>query len=148
VLSPEGVTVFEEVDDALISRLIDEQAACDGERSLLVVFDDVGEVLRHTDPQLINRFVSNSRHLSISIVLLLQKLTQAPTIFRCNTDCFICFAACAEVELRALLNEVSILDRRRFYEMFRDTTQRPYGFLVISIQAGKISTYRDFKAVV
>ena len=104
---------------------------------------DNGEVFKHIAQSSLNLFISNSRHLRLSCVFLAQKLSQLSTIIRANTDCFVCFSACSFVELSALWKEVSVVERKRFLQIFKETTKEPYCFLVISVIAGKIRFYKN-----
>lgn len=140
-LSPLGIKVHDAITEELLTNLIEEQET--NGLSTLVCFDDNGEDLRHIAQPVLNKFISNSRHLRLSCVFLCQKITQAPTIVRANTDCFVVFAACAQVELEALYKEVSIVDKKRFLELFREVTQQQYAFLCISVVAGKIRFFKN-----
>jgi len=140
-LDAKGITVFNAFSEQLLADIIHEQETND--LKTLLVSDDNGEDLKHLPQSKLNALVSNSRHLRLSCVFLCQKITQVPTIVRANTDCFIVFAACAQVELEALYREVSIVDKKRFLELFRESTQHEYAYLCISIQRGKIKFYKN-----
>ena len=140
-LDPKGIRVYDEVSQGLLAEIIQEQES--NELRSLVCFDDNGEELRHLVQSELNRFISNSRHLRLSCVFLCQKISQVPTIVRANTDCFVVFAACAQVELEALYREVSVVDKKRFLELFREVTQHEYAFLCISMQRGKIKFFKN-----
>ena len=142
-LDPKGITVYEEVSDKLLAQIIDEQFATG--KNCLVVCDDCGESLRHIPQDDLNKFISNSRHLNLSVVFLCQKISQMPTIVRANTDCFIVFAACSQIELDALFREVSIVDKKQFLHLFRSVTDKPHAYLCISVIAGKISFFANCK---
>lgn len=142
-LDPQGIQVYDEVSQGLLAGIIHEQES--NGLQTLVCFDDNGEQLRHLAQAELNRFISNSRHLRLSCVFLCQKISQVPTIVRANTDCFVVFAACAQVELEALYREVSIVDKKRFLELFRETTQHEYAYLCISVQRGKIKFFKNCK---
>lgn len=142
-LSSTGITVYEEVEIALLQQLMEEQLG--SEKNLLVVFDDVSEILRHLDPQTINKFISNSRHMNLSCVFLCQKLTQLSTCIRCNTDVYVCFAAMAEIEISSLFREVSVVNKQQFVKMFRHVTMTPYAFMAIRILNGKIEFFENFQ---
>lgn len=142
-LDPKGIQVYDEVSQGLLAEIIHEQES--NGLQTLVCFDDNGEQLRHLAQAELNRFISNSRHLRLSCVFLCQKISQVPTIVRANTDCFVVFAACAQVELEALYREVSIVDKKRFLELFRETTQHEFAFLCISVQRGKIKFFKNCK---
>lgn len=140
-LDPKGIRVYDEVTQDLLAKLIEEQEQ--NELKTLVCFDDNGEELRHVAQSELNRFISNSRHLRLSCVFLCQKMSQVPTVVRANCDCFVVFAACAQVELEALYREVSIVEKRRFLQLFHEVTQQEYAFLCIAMQKGKIRFFKN-----
>lgn len=140
-LSPLGIKVHDEITEGLLTELISQQEHND--TNILVVFDDNGEIFKHIPQSSLNLFISNSRHLRLSCVFLAQKLSQLSTIIRANADVFVCFSACSFIELSALWKEVSVVERKRFLEIFKETTKEPYCFLVISMIAGKICFYKN-----
>lgn len=142
-LDPKGITVYEEVSETLLTQIIEQQFGTD--KNCLVVFDDCGENLKHLPQEALNLFISNSRHLHLSVVFLNQRFIQIPTIVRANTDCFIVFSACSQTELDALYREVSIVDKKKFMQLFRSVTDKPYAYLCISVIAGKISFFANCK---
>lgn len=142
-LNPKGIRVVTLLNDEILQEIISEQEAL-VEENVLVIFDDNSEKLRHLDPDLVGTFISNSRHLRISAVFLLQKLTQCPTVVRASTDVFISFSACSEVELSSLFREVSVFEKKQFLKLFREITKTPFAFLTISVIGGKITFYDKF----
>ena len=110
-LSPEGITVYETFSDSVLAKIHKEQQS---NVNTLLILDDNGDDLRKVSPSVFNKLISNSRHLNCSIIALLQKLTQAPTILRANTDCFIVFSACSERERLALFAEIGTMSKKEF----------------------------------
>lgn len=141
-LDPKGIKVYEDMSDGLLAQIISEQETSD--TTCLCVFDDLGEIWKHIDQSVLNRFISNSRHLRLSMVFLAQKLSQLSTIIRANTDCFVTFSACSQIELEALYREVSVVEKKQFLSMFRVVTRERFAFLCISIIGGKIGFYPNF----
>ena len=92
-----------------------------------------------------NKLISNSRHLNCSIIALLQKLSQAPTILRSNADVFIVFSACSIRERDALHSEIGTVDKKVFEKMFNECTSEQYSAFVASIIDGKIGFYKNFE---
>lgn len=134
-LKADGIKVFEEISEELINRIITEQTG--GGPSTLLILDDLGEDVRRKDsvpPALMNKLCSNSRHLNLSIVSLNQSYTQTPTILRNNADTIICFSAISFREQDRLFKEVSVVDRKRFMEIFAYATElHPHAYLVATI---------------
>jgi hypothetical protein len=141
-LAPDGITVYEKLDEAFIESLLKQQSV--SRRNTLLILDDCGDDIRKVSPSQINKLVSNSRHYKLSIVCLHQKLTQAPTIVRANTDCFISFPACSFLEREALWKEISTVDRKTFQRIFNEATCTKHSFLVSTIgRDGILRNYRD-----
>ena len=141
-LSPEGITVYESFSDAVLETIYKEQQS---NVNTLLILDDNGDDLRKVSPSIFNKLISNSRHLNLSIIALLQKITQSPTILRSNTDCFIVFSACSERERLALFAEIGTMSKKEFEIIFNDSTNEQYSCFVSSIQDGKIRFYKNFK---
>lgn len=142
-LDPKGVTVYEQVTEKLLLGILREQAE-EGACKLLLISDDNGEDWKHVSPILVNKLISNSRHLHISCLFLAQKMTQLPTIVRANSDVFCVFQATSWLEQTALFNEVATCDRRSFDLMFHSATKEQYSFLVASVIEGRLRFYRSF----
>jgi hypothetical protein len=141
-LSPEGITVHEELTESFIESFMVQQST-NGKNSLLIL-DDCGEDLRKCSPSTVNKLVSNSRHYKLSIICLHQKLSQSPTIMRANADTLLSFPACSFLEREALWKEISTVDRKTFQRMFNDATTEKHSFMVSSIDKGGIlRNYRD-----
>lgn len=112
----------------------------------MIISDDMDESWRKSvDQQIVNRMISNSRHDDLSFLFLSQSIVQLPTICRRNCDCFILFGACSYQEIQEIYQEVSLLKRGDFWDTFSTVTEKPYAFLVITIQRGKIIMYDSFK---
>jgi hypothetical protein len=88
--------------------------------------------------------ISNSRHLPCSLVFLSQSIVQLPTIIRRNTDSYVLFGACSYTEIDLIYKEVSIVKRSTFWKMFQKATAKEWGFLVCSIQEGKIRFFESY----
>ena len=81
-----------------------------------------------------NKLCSNSRHLNLSIVSLNQSYTQTPTILRNNADTIVTFSAISFREQDRLFKEVSVVDRKRFMEIFSFATElHAHAYLVSTI---------------
>ena len=143
-LSPNGITVHESITDELIEKLLRQTAGAT--RDTLLILDDLGQDLRNIKQSVLNKLVSNSRHYRLSIICLHQKLTQSPTIFRANADCFISFASCSYLEREALWREISTVDKKTFNRMFASATRQAHSFMVSTIDKGGalVNYHSDF----
>jgi hypothetical protein len=141
-LSPEGISIFESFSDAVLEKIYKEQQS---NVNTLLILDDNGDDLRKVSPSIFNKLISNSRHLNCSIIALLQKLSQAPTILRSNADVFIVFSACSVRERDALHSEIGTVDKKTFEKMFNECTSEQYSAFVASIINGQIRFHKNFK---
>jgi hypothetical protein len=143
-ISGEGIVVYKEFSESVLEQIYTDQQN-NKSRSLLIL-DDNGEDLKKIKPSTFNKLVSNSRHLGggLSIIALLQKCTQSPTILRANCDSFVCFSATSVREQEILYQEIGVLDKNTFTNMFRAATREQYSCLVISIIGGKIRFFKKF----
>lgn len=117
----------------------------DKSNTVLLILDDCGNdiVQEKTAKDIFHKMIANSRHLNISIVWLCQKITQAPTYARANTDCFISFASLATRERDALYNEVSMTDKKSFQAMFSDATGDQYSTFAATFKNGSLHYYKN-----
>jgi energy-coupling factor transporter ATP-binding protein EcfA2 len=131
-LDPQGITVYPQLTDELLTRLLVEQIKT--KQKTLLLLDDNGEDFKKIAPSIVNKLVSNSRHINLSIIGLFQKLTQAPTILRGNADCIIAFAASSYLERDCLWREISTVSKTDFQRIFNEATEKhDHGFLCSSI---------------
>ena len=146
-ISGEGWTIYKALDNETLEKVFNQLLSKPQSEKVLLLLDDNGEDLRRVDQKIVNKLVSNSRHLNCSIVLLLQKMTQCPTCVRCQTDTFVCFSATSQREIDALWAEVGKGSKQEFHQMFHSATEGRYAHMVCSIsQQGKItynSCFRD-----
>jgi hypothetical protein len=141
-LSPVGITVHESLTDAFIENLLTDVSVA--KHQTLLILDDCGDDFRRVAPSLVNKLVSNSRHLRLSIICLHQKLTQSSTIVRSNCDSIIAFASCAFLEREALWREISTVDKKTFNRMFAEATEQAHSFMVSTIsKGGALELYRS-----
>ena len=140
-LAPDGITVYEEVNEELFKSILKKVEAREGD--VLLVLDDLGAELRQLKEKTLNTLVSNSRHYRLSIVALHQRLTQAPTSIRANADSIVMFSANSYVEMDYLWKMVSTVEKKRFNKMFRSATVEPYSFMVSLVtKTGNLKFYQ------
>jgi hypothetical protein len=141
-ISGEGITVYESFSEETLDKIYKEQQP---HVNSLLICDDNGEDLRRVNQKVFNKLIANSRHLNCSVVALLQKLSQAPTVLRSNCDVFAVFAACSQREQDILWAEIGILDKKTFQKMFVDSTAEQYSCFVASMNRGKLHFYKNFQ---
>ncbi len=143
----EGVTVYTEGLttenlNTIYNKMMDKPKA----ENTLIIFDDCADDVSRTDQKTMNKLVSNSRHLGVSLIFLQQKLTMLSTTVRVQTDIFVGFGATSAREVDALYHEIGIIPKKDFITLFRTYTQGDYSFFVSSIdRGGKITYNRNFR---
>ena len=143
-IAKEGVTVYDEFSTGILEKIYNEKQSRTNIQTLLIL-DDNGDDLKRINQPIFQKLVSNSRHLNISICVLLQKITQAPTHLRSNADSYCVFSACSTREIDQLYAEIGILDKQRFLSIFRDAVQNQYSCFVGSMIDGRLRFYKNFE---
>lgn len=136
------VEVYEEINDTILNALLKERSENYKDSKMLVVCDDLGEDLRRCDIKILNKLISNSRHLQLSMVFLHQKVTQCHPCVRVNADTIIIFSSSSYQERECLWKEVSSVEKREFNKIMNQATSEPYGYLMCSTgKDGKMYMY-------
>jgi hypothetical protein len=136
----EGLTT--ENLEAIYTRMMNKPKT----ENTLIIFDDCADSVSRTDQKTMNKLVSNSRHLGVSLVFLQQKLTMLSTTVRVQVGVFAAFGATSSREVDALYNEIGIIPKKDFIRIFREYTQGDFSFFVSSIdRGGKISYNQNFR---
>jgi hypothetical protein len=140
-ISSEGVIVFENLSEPALMTIYTEQMACPETKTLLIS-DDCDEQWRKSiDQQLVNRIMTNSRHLNLSLCFLSQRMMMLPPSIRSQLDCLCVWAASSYTELDSIHKEFSCLPKREFLEIFHQVTSQSYHFLALVTMKGKIKMY-------
>jgi hypothetical protein len=142
-ISTEGVTIHESFSTEVLDKIYSDKQS-NPKKNTLLILDDNGEDLKRIDQKNLNKLISNSRHVLLSVVILLQKVSQAPTIVRSNADSFVCFAATSTRETDIIHAEIGILEKKDFQQIFRDATGDRYSFFVCSMVDGKLRFYKNY----
>ena len=140
-ISSDGVTVHENLSDEALNHIYDSQYA-NPSIKVLIISDDCDEQWgKSIDQQLVNKIMTNSRHLNLSLVFLSQRLMMLPPSVRSQLDCLCVWDASSYTELDTIHKEFSTLPKKQFMEIFQQVTSQSYHFLCIVVQKGKIKMY-------
>ena len=140
-ISSEGVHVYETLSEPVLNHVYNTQHANPEIKSLLIS-DDCDEQWRKSiDQQLVNKIMTNSRHLNLSLCFLSQRMMMLPPSVRSQLDCLCVWAASSYHELDTIHKEFSCLPKKEFLEIFQRVTSQPYHFLSLVTQGGKIKMY-------
>lgn len=116
--------------------------------NLLMIFDDVGYSSYFKKKGIIDKIISQGRHLNVSQLYSVQKMSMCSTILRSQlTSAF--FGSCSARELDSIEQDFNYLnDKKSFNNMFRKATSAPRGFLLCNF-TGKNGLYydSDFKPI-
>ena len=138
-LSPKNITVYEELDETVLTKIYEEQLG--SKEFVLILSDDMDEQWKRLDSGLMNKVITNSRHCNLSLCFLLQRMYMAPTIIRSNADCVVAYSTSCHREFEAIYNEFSHCSKKEFHKFFVEATKEPYSFLVCCVQGGKVEMY-------
>lgn len=101
-------------------------------KHIVLVFDDVGNSLRKVNEERLNDLITNARHIPITLIFLIQKITQGSPILRLNGDMFVIFATSTKSELKWISDEFGgTLTPSKMRELCRKAWSEPYGYLRI-----------------
>ena len=140
-----GFTIYDNFDENTLAEIYNNKLQNSARKTLLIL-DDNGEDIKKIRQSIFNKLISNSRHMNMSMVVLLQKLTQAPTILRSNADTFAAFSACSIRERDALFKEIGILEKKEFAKYFNHCTEKQHCAFVASVIQGEIKLFDNFKS--
>ena len=136
------IELYEGIDDRILSALLAERSENYKDSKCLVICDDLGEDLRRCNIKILNKLISNSRHLQLSMLFLHQKVTQMHPVVRVNCDTFAVFSSNSHAEKECLWREISVVERKEFNRIMNEATQSDYGYLIASTsKEGKMVLY-------
>ena len=145
-----GLTVYESFDEEVVYELIQNQKDMGPEKDhVLVILDDcLAE--KNVKKNLISPLsvlAANGRHLGISMVMLMQKMSAISTVIRTNTDAFICFSAVSYREKTSLYEEVGNCEKKEFMKMYNNCTSERFSFYMCTSHGGRILHYKNWDQI-
>jgi len=143
----------EEVLENLYDELEEDFLMEKGEGKIInriIIFDDVGysNKLRDKSAGIISKLICNGRHLNISQIYSVQKMSQASPTLRSNLTAAL-IGSTSMKELEMISEDFNYLtSRKQFIKMFRSVTKEPRSFLCINF-TNKDGLYMDteFKTI-
>lgn len=124
----------------------------DPSKHFLIYFDDcTGQPAfkKNQETGVLNALFSKGRHSNISIVIVVQKFTQASTIMRTNADCFLTFMTLSDTEKNHMYSEFGFGGKKKFIELLDYSTIQPYHHFFVNRQGpGAPDYYHNFKKIV
>lgn len=140
---------IEEYSQEALKEILDEQNAMVNQiedhggnkylaNRLLIILDDlVGSDAFKRNRK--NPFImanTNHRHLSLSMLQVVQAYKEFPTTVRRNWTCIVFFKNFNQHEIDAVLEEYSlgVVDKKERYEIYEYCTKEPHSFLYFNVQ--------------
>lgn len=105
--------------------------------SVCIVIDDFADSPAFCKREaLLHSLYTRGRHQFISTITSVQKYKTLATICRVNVQSLIVFRLRSQLDLDAILEELSALvDKKELLEMYREATAEPYSFLYCDLTA-------------
>jgi len=149
------VEVLGEVDEKKLTRIWNQckrDKIKDKKKHYLIYFDDcTGQPAFKVNQEtgVLNQLFSKGRHANISLIVVVQKFTQASTIMRSNADTFLTFMTLSDDEKNYMYKEFGFGGKKKFVELLDDATVVPYDHFYINRQGpGAPDYYHNFKKII
>jgi hypothetical protein len=110
----------------------------------IIIFDDVGysNSLRDKSAGIVSKLICNGRHLNISQIYSVQKMSQASPTLRANITAAL-IGSTSMKELQIISENYNYLNsNKQFIKMFRSVTKKPRSFLCVNF-TNKDGLYMD-----
>jgi hypothetical protein len=133
----ENSNLFEGYWDKLTEDILGEIETLVGKASsrgphIIIVFDDVGSSLRKVNQERLDALINNARHTPVTLIFLIQKVTQASPSLRLNGDMYVIFNTQNKSELRWITDEFGGNMRSQdMTQLLRQAWKEPYGYIRI-----------------
>lgn len=127
------------------------QKTTDPSQHYLIYFDDcTGQPAFKTNQEtgVVNQLCSKGNHANISIIFVVQKFTQASTIMRTNSECFITFYTQSDTEKDHIYKEFGAGTKKNFKQVLDACTRSHYHSFYVNRQGpGEADYYHNFKKI-
>lgn len=109
--------------------------------NILIVLDDLAGDSKFYKSDALRKFIFNSRHRKVSIIMTSQSYHSIPKAIRLNNSQLILFETGSEKEMKTIYEENSCrINFKEFNHIFQICTDEAYGFIVINYQ--NLKTFR------
>lgn len=148
------VEVIGEVNENKLNKIWNfckKQKQADPKKHFLIYFDDcTGQPAfkKNQETGVVNQLFSKGRHSNITLIVVVQKFTQASTIMRTNADAFLTFMTLSDTEKDHMYKEFGFGGKKKFIEIIDKATIAPYHHFYVNRQgAGAPDYYHNFKKI-
>ena len=139
------VNLYDEIEENFIEEKADKDI-----QNRLIIMDDVGYSGKMKSKQfgIINKLISNGRHLNISQIYTTQRLNMAPSSLRSQIT-GACFGSCSMAELEMIADSFNYMNsKKQFINTFRKYSEEPRSFLCINFTGNNGLYYdREFQPI-
>ena len=147
-IDKEGIFVYLEFSPELLEQIMKQQTEDKSVKTLLILDDNGEDILKGGCNKLFHKMVANSRHINLSILWNAQRLSQIPTYVRANMDIMAMWPSSSTREREICYNEVSILRKTTFMNMFNYGTQEPFSCFVCKFEDSQMKYYKNFDEII
>jgi KaiC/GvpD/RAD55 family RecA-like ATPase len=122
------------------------RSSAEGEKSSLLVLDDVTAALKDNEIQRVLRdLIYNRRHYRLSIIILVQSYNAMPLSIRKTLSHFLFYKPRNKKEAAAIFEELTTMPREEADEMMRFVFDPPYAFMFADTGTGEL--YKNFDRI-
>ena len=137
--------LYDEIEEEFLKEKADKKIV-----NRIIIFDDVGysNSLRDKTAGIISKLICQGRHLNISQIYSVQKMSQCSPTLRSNLTAAL-IGSTSMKELEMISEDFNYLSSKKaFIKMFRDVTKEPRSFLCVNF-TNKDGLYMDteFKTI-
>jgi len=137
----------EETVEDIIAKLEEWNAEAKKPIQNLLIIDDSGDRLpTGRRASAITKIFTNSRHLNLSIFLVLHKFTQATPVIRNSVDTLFIFKQNSKYEIESMKKNLNV-DEEVFTRNLAEATAKPYGFMFLNVIGGRPKYYDRFDSL-
>lgn len=134
-----------------IYDIIEQEQDEERTKQFLIIFDDVGNEIRKNKKieEQFNKLISNRRHMNLSVMMLLQNVTQIQPKIRTNLSHLISFLP-KSIEEEERIFAYSKKSKKYKEDFFKIFFREPFDFMFIDMSLKKSSSfifYRNFNKI-
>tara|TARA_R110000803_G_scaffold32696_3_gene71884 strand:- start:1457 stop:2200 length:744 start_codon:yes stop_codon:yes gene_type:complete len=134
--------LYEDIEDEFMEDTSENRKP----KNKLIIFDDCGysgSLRSYCKGNIVEKLISNGRHLNLSQIYTSQRFSQCSTCLRSNITGAILFSTSMK-ELELIAEDFNYMTtKKEFIKIFRETTAKPRQFMVINFSNPPEDMYLD-----
>lgn len=138
-------TIMEELYDDLENESIEEKNETGKISPKLLLLDDIGfsgDLRKKALNGILSKIICNGRHIGLSLIISLQKYTQASPCLRENLTA-VAVSSCSNTQLEMIYEDNSIINKKQFIKIFREATKNKYSWFWVNYTNKSEERYLD-----